>query len=60
MTDDMLAKRSFVMNLYPGPKWKKQVQNMPDRQVIAIYLREMNKPPKQDKPKESGNDDIPF
>jgi hypothetical protein len=33
---------------------------MPEAQVIAIYLRETSKPPKNDKPKESGSDDIPF
>lgn len=54
-----IDKRAFVADLYPGPKWKQKVKNMPDGQVIAIYLRESSKP-KNDKPKESGNDDIPF
>lgn len=63
MTDDILVKRAFVSELYPSPKWKSQVAKMPDRQVIAIYLREQGKPPKNTKPKESdgtGGDDIPF
>lgn len=58
---DLEVKRAFVAGLYPGPNWKKKVQKMPDQQVIAIYLREQGKPPKNDKPKESGSgDDIPF
>lgn len=52
-------KRAFVAALYPGQGWKKQVAKMPDSQVTAIYLREQNKPSKQDKPKE-GDDEIPF
>lgn len=59
---DIDQKRAYVTDLYPGPRWKKKVQKMPDSQVIAIYLREHAKP-KQDKPKESdgtGGDDIPF
>lgn len=57
---DIEMKRAFVSDLYPGPNWKKKVKGMPDDQVVAIYLRESSKPPKNDKPKESGNDDIPF
>lgn len=55
-------KRTFVADLYPGPRWKEKVRKMPDSQVIAIYLREQGKPPKNAKPKESGGgtDDIPF
>lgn len=62
MSDDITVKRAFVESLYPGPGWKHKVEKMPDRQVIAIYLREQGKPPK-DKPKESDGgtgDDIPF
>lgn len=59
MTDDITVKRAFVADLYSGPGWKKQVQQMPDAQVIAIYLREHERP-RQDKPKESGDDDIPL
>jgi hypothetical protein len=58
---DIEAKRAYVADLYPGPQWKKKVKVMPEAQVIAIYLRETGKPPKKnDKPKESGSDDIPF
>lgn len=56
-------KRAYVADLYSGPGWKEKVGKMSDAQVIAIYLRESSKPqkPKNDKPKESGqNDDIPF
>jgi hypothetical protein len=64
MVDDIEIKRAFVVGLYPGEGWKKKVQKMPDAQVVAIYLREKGKPPKNDKPKESGSgsggDDIPF
>lgn len=60
MSNDIAIKRAFVEGLYPGPRWKQKVRKMPDAQVVAIYLREQGKPPKQDKPKESGNDDIPF
>lgn len=59
MSDDIEFKRAFVTDLYPGPKWKKKVQEMPDAQVIAIYLREQGKPPKKN---EESEDDggIPF
>jgi hypothetical protein len=59
-------KRAYVAALYPGPGWKTKVRKMSDAQVTAIYLRESSKPPKpksepkNDKPKESGEDDIPF
>jgi hypothetical protein len=58
---DIEVKRAYVADLYPGPGWKKKVQRMPDAQVIAIYLREHDKP-KQAKPKESkaNGGDIPF
>lgn len=60
---DLEAKRAFVAGLYPYEGWKKKVEKMPAGQVIAIYLREQGKPPKNNKPKESdgtGGDDIPF
>jgi hypothetical protein len=60
MSDDITIKRAFVAGLYPSQGWKEKVKKMPDRQVIAIYLREQGKPPKNDKPKERGDDDIPF
>jgi hypothetical protein len=54
-------KRDFVMGLGKSSNWRKKVKAMPDSQIIAIYLREHNKP-KKDKSdnKESGSDDIPF
>jgi hypothetical protein len=52
-------KRAFVAALYPSRRWKQKVERMSDAQVTAIYLREQNQP-KQDKPKESGGDDIPL
>ena len=55
---DIENKRQFLLGLYPGPNWKKRVTKMPDAQVIAIYLREVNKPKKA--PKESGSDPAPF
>lgn len=33
--DDM---RLLVSKAYKGPKWKYKVQNMTDRQVIALYF----------------------
>lgn len=63
MSDDILTKRAFVADLYPSGGWKKKVTGMSDAQVIAIYLRNKDNPPKNDKPKESdgtGGDDIPF
>lgn len=59
MSADIESKRAFVADLYPGPGWKKKVKDMPEGQVIAIYLREQSKP-KNDKPKQEGDDDIPF
>lgn len=29
--------RSEISKMYPGPSWRKKVQNMPDNQVMAIY-----------------------
>jgi len=58
MADDIEMKRAYVTDLYPGRRWKEKVRKMPDAQVIAIYLREHERP-KQSKPKES-EDDIPF
>jgi hypothetical protein len=39
MTDSQ--KRQYVYNLYPGPKWKRRVDRMPDDQVTAIYLNHL-------------------
>lgn len=32
-------KRLYVADLYPGPRWKRRVERMPDDQVTAIYLK---------------------
>lgn len=54
------AKRSWVADLYPGPKWKKKVRKMSDAQIFAIWTREHNKNAKpKPKPKEKP-DDTPF
>jgi predicted secreted protein len=54
------AKRAYVAGMYPSQRWKTKVANMPDAQVVAIYMRDQEKKSKNDKPKESGEDDIPF
>lgn len=56
---DIEQKRQFVLSLSHTQSWKKKVLKMSEAQVIAIYLREKDKPPKP-KNKESGQDDIPF
>jgi hypothetical protein len=57
-----IDKRAFVAGLYPSDRWKTKVAKMSEAQVVAIYLRNQDKPPKNSKPKESrsGGDDIPF
>lgn len=71
MSDDIHHKRDYVVSLYSGPRWREKVSKMSDAQVVAIYLREHNKPTaERDKPlheapqlqeeQESGADDIPF
>lgn len=61
---DIDNKREFVTGLYSGPGWKARVRQMSDAQVVAIYLREVNKAKDKPKPKpkkESGPDEeIPF
>lgn len=56
---DIENKRQFVLGLYPGPGWQQRVMKMGDAQVIAIYLREHNKPRNIAKPKESNDADPP-
>lgn len=34
-----LNMREFVSKAYPGDKWQRKVQKMPDAQVAAIYWR---------------------
>lgn len=69
MSNDIHRKRDYVLSLYSGPRWREKVSKMSDAQVVAIYLREHNKPTAEhDKPlheapkpeQESGSDDIPF
>lgn len=36
---DSARKRAYVADLYPGHRWKKKVERMPDDQVTAIYLK---------------------
>jgi hypothetical protein len=64
---DINQKRNYVATLYPSAGWRNKVSKMPDSQVIAIYLRETNKPPKKaeapkaPKPEQESKDDgIPF
>lgn len=40
---DIEMKRAFVEDLYPGPSWRRRVKNMPDGQIVAIYIREQEK-----------------
>lgn len=35
---DMERKRAYVVDLYPGDRWKHRVAKMTDDRVIAIYL----------------------
>lgn len=64
---DIDQKRDFVMGLYPtSPGWTKRVLKMSEPQVVAIYLREKNKPaanPEKQAPNHNegnDNDEIPF
>lgn len=41
---DIDRKRAFVAGLYPYRGWEKKVAKMSDAQVVAIFLREQNKP----------------
>lgn len=38
--------REYVSKMYPSDKWKFRVKTMPDNQIIAIYHRLKEKPPK--------------
>ena len=31
--------RCAIYDIYPGDKWHKKVENMPDNQVTAVYFR---------------------
>jgi hypothetical protein len=52
---DIERRRAWVADMYPGPKWKSKVKKMSDAQVTAIYLREQNKP-KKDQESDDGDD----
>jgi ribosomal silencing factor RsfS len=44
MSPDIHVMREEVRKLYPlSKKWKRKVKNMPDAQVIAIYMKHFNK-----------------
>jgi len=57
-----IDRRSYVAKMYPGPAWKKKVKKMPDGQIFAIYMREIDKQEaaKKAAKKAFTNDDIPF
>lgn len=57
---DIEVKRAFVADLYPGQGWKKKVRQMPESQVIAIYIREEAKLHSQPETPKKEDDDIPF
>lgn len=58
---DLDQKRDFVMALYQSEGWKAKVRQMPDNQVIAIYMRETNKAKERPKPPPKESDDgTPF
>lgn len=47
-TKDM---RNAISTIYVSPKWKRDVENMPDHQVVAIYYRFLNSGKFNEKPK---------
>lgn len=55
-------KREYVSGMYRGKGWKTKVKQMTDAQIVAIYLREIRKPKKEEPkpPEESTDDDSPF
>lgn len=58
MTDQQ--KRAYVAEMYSSANWKKKVAKMSDAQVVAIYMREQNKPHNNTpKHSEESNDDPP-
>jgi hypothetical protein len=53
--------RNDVKELYPGDRWARRVKQMPDHQVMAIYMRRIGEPEKKpDDEKPPQNNDIPF
>lgn len=37
--DDVSKKREALKSVYPSKRWATKVNNMPESQVIAVYLR---------------------
>ena len=61
MTPDIGIMRQEVAAMYPGRKWKRRVERMPDDQVTAIYLRKIQQPAaEQAKKDREDKPDIPF
>jgi hypothetical protein len=61
--NDINSKRAFVIQMYPNkPRWRNRVNQMPDHQIVAIYMKEQEKQAAQTKSetKTETNDDIPF
>lgn len=56
---DINSKRAFVYDLYSSKGWKHKVEKMSDAQVVAIFLRNQEKP-KEESKEESDDDPIPF
>ena len=52
MSPDLQYMRNFVSNYYGEDKlgWHEQVFRMPDEQVMAIYFRMIENPPKPGEP----------
>lgn len=53
---DLDDARMVVKNMYKSDKWREKVRRMPDRQVLAIFFRLTEKPPKktiEEKPKDN-------
>lgn len=60
MMVSMREERGVVAEMYPSRKWKRKVDQMPDYQVHAIYLKHMAEQSKDDKPEPDKPDQIPF
>ena len=35
----IFEQRQAIARVYASPSWKKKVENMPDDQVVAVYLK---------------------
>lgn len=62
MAKNVNLMRSYVSDLYDGPRWKRKVERMHDGQVMAIYFREKEKEAEKRKAekKKGQSGDIPF